>query len=86
MQDISVRYDDTLPVPHVLHCFDGYYLAEINPRHRARLPLWLIEIMQNDILRTITTGPHAPLAATPEHNHDNVIDIRPRLHHSATGT
>lgn len=79
MQDFSLRYDETLPVPHVLHCFDGYYLAEINPRHRARLPLWLIELMQNDVLAAITTGPHEPALAPAEEFTDNIIDLRPRL-------
>lgn len=78
MQDFSLRYDETLPASHVLHCFDGYYLAEINPRHRAQLPLWLIELMQNDVLSKITTGPHGPVEVPVEHE-NNIIDLRPRL-------
>lgn len=79
MQDFSLRYDETLPAPHVLHCFDGYYLAEINPRRRAELPLWLIELMQNDVLSGVTTGPHGPVEVPVEDHSDNVIDLRPHL-------
>lgn len=74
MQDISIRYDETLPVPHSLTVFDGYARIEINPRHRARLPLWLLELMQNELLGKIP-GPPRTVAVTTERD-GTVIDLR----------
>ena len=74
MQDFSIRYDETLPVPHALTIFDGYVRIEINPRHRARLPLWLLELMQNNLLSAIPGPPHRTEVVLPELPAD-VIDL-----------
>lgn len=82
MQDISIRYDETLPAPHSLTIFDGYIRIEINPRHQARLPLWLLELMQNDLLRHIPGPPHYGQPALPVDHQAQVIDIRTRQSHA----
>lgn len=78
MQDISIRYDETLPVPYQLTVFDGYVRIEANPRQRARIPLWLLEIMQNDILARVPTVPHYGQPALPADHAADVIDLRTR--------
>lgn len=75
MQDFTIRYDETLPVPFALASVDGYTLIEANPRQRARIPLWLLELMQNDLLAHIPNQPHFGQPTLPAEHSADVISI-----------
>lgn len=75
MQAVSITYDTELPAPYVMLELDGYVQIQANPAMRARFPLWLLEIMQNDILARIPTIPHSGLPALPVNHTADVIDF-----------
>lgn len=78
MQVMSITYDVGLPMPYVLLEFDGYIQVQANPGLRARFPLWLLEIMQNDILGHVPLTPRAGVPVLPADHYADVIDITAR--------
>lgn len=75
MQPLSIAYDAELTTPYILLEFDGYVQIQANPGMRARFPLWLLEIMQNDILSHVPLTPRSGVPALPADHTGDVIDL-----------